>query len=368
MSARDDRREFAEEEERAFRGRRHFPGRAAYTALEGSWSAVVVYVDAAGCPNCCRHCCTSGGRPPHGGHYSLAELRELREGWGPLVVYHEASAHPEYPEVMGRDIWGSEGSFHSTNGFGIARAEDPDAQLGKLRDLGWTWLSLTLHGLRENHDWFVGREGAFSDIINASDRALRGGIGVHWNLFIDNRNLGDVRGVAELGGERGITPHLQIATHHVSRKSVRHEALRPSLTEVLNGLPASLLDEVSHGFPEDLEEWTERAWVRKWREAEELEGFRYFGEPREWPPGEELVLDITRGREVWHNPYRAPPVRVGRLEEGRDVLVERSGAMPEPPERLEPPTERSAFEGSELLHSTGASFRGKVISGRLWRG
>ena len=62
-----------------------------------------VYVEAAGCTNSCRHC-GADGRPPHGAFYSLAELRELAQEWRPFCVYHEPSAHPDYPEVMAPDI------------------------------------------------------------------------------------------------------------------------------------------------------------------------------------------------------------------------------------------------------------------------
>jgi hypothetical protein len=39
---------------------------------------MIIYVDAAGCPNTCRHCSVDG-HVPHGDFYALDELRRLKQ-------------------------------------------------------------------------------------------------------------------------------------------------------------------------------------------------------------------------------------------------------------------------------------------------
>lgn len=83
----------------------------------------MVYVEACGCTQACRHCAVDG-KPPYGGFYSLAELRDLQREWGPLVPYYEPTVHPEFPEIMFPEILGEGTNMLATNGFGLIRRDD----------------------------------------------------------------------------------------------------------------------------------------------------------------------------------------------------------------------------------------------------
>ncbi len=311
-----------------------------------------VYVEGAGCTNACRHC-GAGGRPPHGAIYSADELRGLAATWGPLCLYHEASAHPDFPEVMDPNVVGCERVL-ATNGFGLARAPDHEAILRRMRQFGFSGVSFTLHGLEKEHDWFVGRTGAYQDILCASARTIEAGFDIHWNIFLDRRNLADVPALAELYREAfGGSLHVGIPHHRVSPRMWRYEKLRPSLRDVRKWLPAELIAEISK---QPLGDLTEESWLRSWRRAPDSSTFRHPFEPAAWPPSdpvESIALYITSDRTVELDPLCAPRVALGKLCEGRDVLLQRLRTLPgEHPGSGVCPGE-VLFQPSDLLHLQG---------------
>ena len=79
-------------------------------------------IEAAGCPNTCRHCSVDG-HLPYGRLFTLDELRLIRSEWGPLTIRFEPTSHPDFPEVCGGDIAIDHGGWLVSNGFGIARRQ-----------------------------------------------------------------------------------------------------------------------------------------------------------------------------------------------------------------------------------------------------
>ena len=322
------------------------------------------YVEAAGCTNACRHC-ASEGTPPYGGFFSVAELRELvADGWE-LYPYYEASAHPEFPEIVAPDICSGGGDVLSTNGFGIARAEDPQALFERLREYGYHMLSLTVHGLADHHDWFARRKGAYADLLRASELARAHGFGLHWNVMLDNRNLEDLPAIIQVSRDTGAGDGwLELVRHHVNRRLWRYEALRPSLRDVRERLAPWVLEEVwkagpGNPNPPEPEKLTEAYWLAAWKDAAAGGDLRPFDVGPVNP-----VVKITRQRQVFVTD--PPPIALlGELSEGRDVLEGR--AKHHATQRWEvPPPEAAALESSDLLHPNGASVRYKVISSLLY--
>jgi MoaA/NifB/PqqE/SkfB family radical SAM enzyme len=221
-----------------------------------------IYVDAAGCTNACR-LCYADGTPPCGGFCGAQELRDLRDESQPtvLVPYHEPSAHPEFPEIVGPDITITEG-YLSTNGYGLARQDDYREVFDRLREFGVHTLSLTLHSLREKHDWFTRRAGTFDDILCASRRAATAGFNVIWQIILDRHNLADVSLLAarhrrEFDGDF----HVSIFYHRVGRRLWVSESLRPSLGAVQSQIARDTTPEVWDGLlgGRPLEQFTEAA-------------------------------------------------------------------------------------------------------------
>lgn len=327
-----------------------------------------VYIDAAGCTNMCRHC-ARGGRPPFGAFYSLAELRELADEWGPMVVDHEPTAHPDFPGIMHPTVSAFGGGVLATNGFGLARAAEPDQVFARMRDFGYDGVSLTLHGIEGNHDGFVGRKGAHQDIMKASRRAFEAGFGVHWNIFLDSRNLEDVPRLVGLKQARfGGTEAIEVPHHTVSRRLWRYEELRPSAEHVRTRLPR-LCELDPDRWRGRLEERTEAHWLTLWESGAEPDRFANPAEPKSWPPTEalgNLVIFIARDREVYLEPLCAPSMRLGRLDEGRSAIENRLWGLREPRGGIDQETAERVLGSTDLLHPTGASVRYKAMSAAVY--
>lgn len=172
------------------------------------WQSVRIEPVASGCPNRCRHCAEDAG-PPYGELMSLEDLRcavnglarACRATLGDAFQVRiseegfEPTAHPRFLEVLAycrafipaarRD----ELAALSTNGYGLARRPDWEAVLRELPGLGVRWLGFAIHGLPEEHDWFVRRRGAYQDIATATERALAAGLGVAFEIHLNRRNL-----------------------------------------------------------------------------------------------------------------------------------------------------------------------------------
>jgi len=330
---------------------------------------MIVYVEAAGCTNACRHC-GSNGRPPYGTIYSIDELRKLVETWGPITPFYEFTAHPDFPEIMNPQIVGYEGEVLPTNGFGLARTEDYRAIFDRLREFGYNMISCTLHGLEENHDWFVARKGAYQDILKASAKAVEAGFYVHWNIFLDNRNLEDVLALVELSrrNEFDSSPWIGIPSHRVSRRMWQYEQLRPSLRDVQERLPHEL---IAKTWKRPLEEFTEANWLHAWEKEPDSEDFKHPSEPKTWPPNpsfENLTIFITRNRKVYFDPRCAPRIFLDELDVGKDGILKKLQELPTPHGYLiKPPKVNLIDDDAELLHPNGHSVRCKTISAALFQ-
>ena len=323
-----------------------------------------IYIEAAGCTNTCRHC-ARGGRPPFGALYSLDELRELADEWGPFVVDCEPTAHPDFPETMDPAVAIFEGGVLATNGFGLARAGESGDAFVRLRDFGYGGVSLTLHGLEQHHDWFVRRQGAYQDILAASGRAQEAGFGVHWNVFLDNRNLEDVPRLVALKGEQfGDSVSIGLPQHTVSRRMWRYERLRPSARDIRERLPQVQALDPAH-WQAPLEQRTEAGWMDLWGDEPGTGKFADPWEPNSWPPVDpidSLVLFLARDRQVYLDPLCASHIPLGRLDEGRAVIEERVRGLPAPHDDIDAETAERRLGRRDLLHPTGASVRYKAIS------
>lgn len=334
---------------------------------------MVVYVEASGCTNVCRHC-GADGKPPYGALYSLEELRALRKEWGVLCPYYEPTAHPEFPDIMGPEIVEQPGVL-ATAGFGLARSKDYKKILNRLREFGYGTLSFTLHGLAEHHDWFVARPGALQDIMTAGRRATECGLAVFWNVFLNKQNLEQVPALVELQkSEFNETPYISVPHHRVSRRMWKYEELRPSLDDLQQRLPRNLVQE-KWKLPLEqcpLDEFTEATWLRAWENNPGSDDFRHPFEPRTWPvkpPFEHAALYITKDREVCLDPMCAPRVSLGPLSDGKQAILQKLQELPAPKEScLRPEQANLPLAHRDLVHPRAFSVRLKAISSTLYSG
>ncbi|MCE5324600.1 radical SAM protein [bacterium] len=329
-------------------------------------ASMFIYVNAAGCPNACRHC-GADGHPPYGGFYSVDELRSIADEWGPIVPYFEFTVHPQFPEILDPRIVGEGWKLIPTNGFGLAEREDYKAVFERLRELGINEFSFTLHGLEDKHDWFVCRKGAFQTILKAGRRAAEEGFNVFWQVFLDQQNLDDIPHLIELGKrEFGISCWLEVPRHSVSRRLWRYENIRPQLRDVkklLDGLHTQ--DWLGPLKEKQLEELTESAWFRAWQQESHSEEFG----PRTWPQTAPFhhVINIDNDRQVFLSHWCGESIHLGSLSDGKDEIMMCLEQVSAPAHYdLSPAQAKLPPGGSELLHPNGFSVRCKAVSYMLY--
>lgn len=66
------------------------------------------------------------------------------------------------------------------------------------KDIGTEKCQITFFGLEENTDYFAGRKGAFKDNLIATDRLIEEGIVPRWQLFLNEKNKGELQAFTKL--------------------------------------------------------------------------------------------------------------------------------------------------------------------------
>ena len=101
---------------------------------------------------------------------------------------------------------------------------------------GITQARLSLHGMEATHDWFVGRSGAYADLMEAAKRLEDHGISVGWNVFLSKANINDVEEM--IGVLRSLTAdvdpfiNVTVPTWKPNRRLMEYEPLRLDVYEL----------------------------------------------------------------------------------------------------------------------------------------
>ncbi|HEU0292837.1 MAG TPA: radical SAM protein, partial [Anaerolineales bacterium] len=329
---------------------------------------MIIYIEAAGCTNTCRHCYVDG-HFPYGDFFTLDELRMLRKAWGALTIYYEPTAYSAFPEVYDESITAEHGhgGWLVTNGFGLARREDYSQLFDKMSKMGIHTVALTLHGLQEHHDWFVCQKGAYDDVLLATRRAKAAGFRLNWQIFIDRKGIGDVPRLVDIAlKECDAPPQLSIPAHRVGGRLQHFEAMRPTLTDVYKWHLHQLVDDPSRNCLMDPEALTTAAWMERWRKNPAGDEFKHVFEPRAWPASlsyDLLNIRIRKDRQMFLDPMCSSPIHLGSLSAGRDVLLSRILKIPPPAHvNITPDEVVFSLEEQEELHPYGMSVRYKAIS------
>ncbi len=311
----------------------------------------------AGCPNMCRHC-KDGGRPPFGALMSVEDTRRVLEQFRAVAdmlspcVYFEETAHPEMvalwelcqefsndPEMD----W----SVLSTNGYGIANAEDPEALLHRLHESGVRMLALTLHGERQYHDWFVRRSGAFDDIWQTARLCARHGLSTGFNFYVDRRNVAEFdpfldRVAALDDATDGQAEKYLCLPSFVPGPRLRtyEQTLRPRLAD---------LEPIRHHVREhwggNLADLTEGNWVG--RLLDPADSLALPERPRDEGRSAQFIVDAAFDVYGMPWPYEWSVARHGRVRHG-NLKADGVGTIIERHLAWEPPHYPTATELTEL--------------------
>ena len=154
---------------------------------------LALVVDMYGCPNRCRHCWL--GHMPNrrmdgdAGAWIVDYFRPFFQH----IAYYSWLREPDfcdhYRERWRRDqdisVNAAPERFELASFWRLAR--DPDYVLF-LKEVGTKRVQLTFFGLEETTDRYVGRSGAFQELLQATDILISNGIAPRWQAFINEEN------------------------------------------------------------------------------------------------------------------------------------------------------------------------------------
>lgn len=167
---------------------------------------ILICLDMHGCPNRCSHCwlgtTPNGNMPVSELAFAAEEFRPFTEGLQVYDWYRE----PDYPEnyqelfaVCSRLSDRPGEHFELASFWRLVR----DREYGKwLSSLGLKAVQLTLFGTAETTDFYVGRKGAYREILEAMDILIENKISPRIQVFVNRNNIGELGHIENLVRER----------------------------------------------------------------------------------------------------------------------------------------------------------------------
>ena len=177
-------------------------------------------VDLNGCPNRCLHCWL--GHMPNRKMEADADhfIMDYFSPFFDRIAFYSWLREPDYCDDYAvrweKDIAISKNirpeRFELASFFRIVR---DDRYIPFLKSVGVKKVQLTFFGLREMQDRYVGRKGAFDEVMKATDLLITGGIIPRWQCFINEENREEIvklyRISREIREER--CPELEFFVH-----------------------------------------------------------------------------------------------------------------------------------------------------------
>lgn len=163
---------------------------------------ITVCVDMAGCPNRCKHCwigVTENKGMDVGQFKEIARaFRKYSDSFEIYSWYREPDFRADY-----KKLWELEKqlSTHKTPHFELAsfwRLVRDEAYVKWLCKQDVRKVQLTLFGDEATTDFYVGRKGAYQEIIKAIDILLENDIVPRIQIFVNQRNLSKLDSIVEL--------------------------------------------------------------------------------------------------------------------------------------------------------------------------
>ena len=158
--------------------------------------SLTVCLDMRGCPNRCRHCWL--GAAPNG-HMTVSDLEAAAEQFRPYADSFEIFDWYREPDFGGdyREMWElcrrlsdrQTGHFELVSFWRLVRDEK---YADWLASLGLKSAQLTLFGGEETTDRYIGRKGAYRELLQAIDILLCHGIAPRIQAFVNRENLSEL--------------------------------------------------------------------------------------------------------------------------------------------------------------------------------
>ena len=249
--------------------------------------------DLYGCPNRCLHCWL-GHRPnrrmePDADRF----LMEYFDPYFEKIAFYSWLREPDYCEDYAvrweRDVAISKNTrpkrFELASFYRIVRDKN---YIPFLKSVGVKKVQLTFFGRKDTQDRYVGRKGAWEEVMAASDLLARNGIVPRWQCFINEENRQEIVEIYHLAQEKRQTgcPALEFFVHEGSCEGENRKLypIRIRKDHIPRELRPVYLDYSSLT--------SERECCRiLWEDAEH---------PR-FPIGDEITLNIANDYSVYYN-------------------------------------------------------------------
>lgn len=154
-------------------------------------------VDLYGCPNRCAHCWLGHMPNRDMGEDADRFLMDVFSPYFEKIAFYswlrEPDFCPDYRARWQRDLAISKNvvpeRFELASFWRIVR--DPD-YIPFLKEVGVPKVQLTLFGLQKTQDAFVGRKGAYDEVMEATRLLIEGGIVPRWQCFLYETNIDEI--------------------------------------------------------------------------------------------------------------------------------------------------------------------------------
>ena len=263
-------------------------------------------VDLYGCPNRCMHCWL--------GHMPNIRMPEnadsmIMDYFSPFfsrIAFYSWLREPDYcadyRDRWFRDIAISKNArperFELASFYRIVR---DDQYIPFLKEVGVRKVQLTLFGLQETQDRYVGRKGAYEEVMKASELLTENGIIPRWQCFINEENRDEILKLYALAKQVRAEhcPELEFFVHEGSCDG-ENRKLYPVRIRKRN-IPEELIP-VYFGYDNLLEE---RECIDMLKDL--------HGHP-EFHIEEDIVLNISNTFDVFFNiTHMAAPWKIGNI-------------------------------------------------------
>ena len=250
-------------------------------------------VDMNGCPNRCLHCWL--------GHMPNRKMEEdsdlfIVDYFSPFfnkIAYYSWLREPDYcNDYVAR--WEKDKAiskntvperFELASFFRIVRDNE---YIPFLRTVGVKKVQLTFFGLKDTQDKYVGRKGAYEEVMKASDLLIDGGIVPRWQCFINEENKEEIVALYEMAMDLKSHrfPELEFFVHEGSCEG-ENRKLYPIRIE-------------KHHIPEELK----CVYLVYENLLSEAECYKLLKDDDSCPSfeiGDEITLNISNTFDVYYN-------------------------------------------------------------------
>lgn len=163
---------------------------------------IIVCVDMAGCPNKCRHCWIGVSECKGVG---IEQFQAVAKAFQEYVVDFEIFSWYREPDFRGdyKELWNLEKQLSTVKSahFELAsfwRLVRDESYVKWLCELGLKNCQLTLFGDEDTTDFYVGRKGAYQEILKAIGILLENGIAPRLQIFVNQENISQLNNIVEL--------------------------------------------------------------------------------------------------------------------------------------------------------------------------